>query len=47
MHVRSGFSVLTILLGKDSPRPKKDLVKIHHSQNLYTSRFDIEIFDDP
>ena len=41
--VRPRFIVLHILLYKDSLCSKINYVKIYQSQNLYTSRFDVEM----
>ena len=43
MPIRSRFTVLQISLGKDSTCSKINKMKIHRSQNLYTSRFDVEM----
>ena len=43
MPIRSRFTVLQISLGKDSTSSKINKMKIHRSQNLYTSRLDVEM----
>ena len=43
MPIRSRFTVLQISLGKDSTCSKINKMKIHRSQNLYTSRLDVEM----